>query len=117
MHSHGIERRGSLRARRIVTVRHRLFKRHGKKVVSPWILSTTENMSATGLLFNSPIGYKVNDVIEVQVVMSGILDIFNGYGKVVRVEAKRGGYYHIALHYVGLKPRRRSAKTLIGTNN
>ena len=116
MESHGIERRGSLRARRIVTVRHRLFKRNSKKISSDWILSTTENMSATGLLFNSPLGYKLNDVIEVQVVMSGILDIFNGYGKVVRVENKRGGYYHIALHYVGLKPRRRNAKTLMSSH-
>ena len=109
----GAERRLSVRARRIVTVRHRLFKRSGKKAAANWMLSTTENMSATGLLFNSPVAYKPNDVVEVQVVMSGILDIFNGFGKVVRVEAKRGGYYHIAIHYVGLKPRRRNAKTLI----
>ena len=112
----GIERRASVRARRIVTVRHRISKRNGKKVAANWLLSTTENMSATGLLFNSPIAYKLSDVVEVQVVMSGILDIFNGYGKVVRVETKRGGYYFIAIHYVGLKPRRRSAKTLVGIN-
>ena len=110
----GANRRVSVRARRIVTVRHRLFKRSGKKFAAGWMLSTTENMSATGLLFNSPVVYKLNDVVEVQVVMSGILDIFNGVGKVVRVETKRGGYYYIAVHYVGLKPRRRSAKTLIG---
>ena len=113
MNFHGAERRISPRAKRIVTVRHRLFKRNGKKAAVNWMLSTTENMSATGLLFNSPVGYKISDVVEVQVVMSGILDIFNGFGKVVRVETKRGGYFYIAIHYVGLKPRRRSAKTLV----
>ena len=113
MNFQGADRRMSVRARRIVTVRHRLFKRSGRKSDGDWMLSTTENMSATGLLFNSPVMYKLNDVVEVQVVMSGILDIFNGFGKVVRVETKRGGYYYIAVHYVGLKPHRRNAKTLI----
>ena len=113
MDSQGSERRTSVRVRRIVTVRHRLSKRNGKKINSGWMLSTTENMSSTGLLFNSPIAYKHNDVVEVQVVMSGILDLFNGFGKVVRIDIKRGGYYYIAIHYVGLKPRRRNAKTLL----
>ena len=110
------ERRDSVRAKRIITVRHRLHKHNGRKVNSMWQLSTTENMSLSGSLFISAIAYNLSDIIELQVVMSGILDIFNGYGKVVRVSRNKGGYYHVAVKYVDLKPRRRPAKSMISSN-
>ncbi len=72
------ERRDSIRAKRIITVRHRLVERNAKKTESMWQLSTTENMSLSGLLFVSALAYHMGDVIELQVVMSGVLDIFNG---------------------------------------
>ena len=107
------ERRDSVRVKRIVTVRHRINKRRGKKVQQPWQLSTTEDMSASGLLFASIFPYKVDDVIELQVVMSGVLDLFNGFGKVVRVIKVRENFYHIGIKYVDLKSKKRSAKSLI----
>jgi hypothetical protein len=108
------DRRDSIRAIRIVTVKHRLVKHNGKKVSSPWQMSTTENMSLSGLLFVSAITYEKGDLIEVDVVMSGILDIFKGYGEVVRSSLQKGGHYHVALKYVDLKAptKTRSAKRI-----
>ncbi len=112
------ERRDSIRAKRIITVRHRLVKHKGRKVDSSmWQLSTTHDMSLSGLLFVSAIAYGLEDIIEIQVVMSGVLDIFNGFGKVVRASRNKGGYYHVAVQYVELKPKRRSAKSLLSSNN
>ena len=106
------ERRDSPRSQRIVTVRHRLHKRRGKIVDDMWMLSTTENMSASGLLFVSAVEYKTGDIIELQVVMSGILDLFNGYAKVVRlVKGKKN--FHTGVKYVELKPKKRHAKSLL----
>ena len=78
------ERRDSVRAKRIITVRHRLVKHNGRRVDSIWQLASTENMSLSGLLFVSAFVYHPGDIIELQVVMSGVLDIFNGFGKVIR---------------------------------
>ena len=106
------ERRDSPRSKRIVTVHHRLHKRAGKKINAMWMLSTTENMSASGLLFVSATAYKANDIVEMHVVMSGILDLFKGYGKVVRIEKGKNNF-KIAVKYVELKAKSRSAKSLL----
>ena len=111
------ERRDSIRAKRIVTVRHRIVEHNGKKVDSMWQLSTTENMSLSGLLFVSALAYHMGDTVELQVVMSGVLDIFNGYGKVVRTTRNKGGYYLIGVKYVDLKIKKRPAKTLLRASN
>lgn len=110
------ERRDSIRAKRIITVRHRLVKHNSRKVNSMWQMSTTQDMSLSGLLFVSAIPYHLEDIVELQVVMSGVLDIFNGYGKVVRMSRNKGGYFLIAVKYVDLKPKRRSAKTIVSRN-
>ena len=109
------ERRDSIRAKRIITVRHRLVKQTTRKAEAMWQLSTTENMSLSGLLFVSATAYAMGDIVELQVVMSGVLDIFNGYGKVMRTSRNKGGYYHVGVCYVDLKPKRRSAKTLLAS--
>ena len=111
------ERRDSIRAKRIITVRHRLVRHNGRRVDSMWQLATTENMSLSGLLFVSALAYHPGDIIELQVVMSGILDIFNGFGKVIRATRNKGGYYQVGVKYVDLKIKRRSAKSIIGSNN
>jgi hypothetical protein len=111
------ERRDSIRAKRIITVRHRLIKHNQRKVDSMWQLATTENMSLSGLLFVSAIAYHPGDIIELQVVMSGVLDIFNGFGKVIRSSRNKGGYYQVAVKYVDLKSKRRSAKTVLASHN
>ena len=107
------ERRDSVRAKRIITVRHRLIKHNDRKVNSMWQMATTENMSLSGLLFVSALDYHPGDIIELQVVMSGILDIFNGFGKVVRTSRNKGGYYQVAVKYVDLKMKRRAAKSIL----
>ena len=107
------ERRDSVRARRVITVRHRLVKHKGRKAGSAWELAATENMSLSGLLFVSASAYAVGDVVQLQVVMSGVLDIFNGYGKVVRALRNKGGHYHLAVKYMDLKQKNRSAKSLL----
>ena len=111
------ERRDSVRAKRIITVRHRLVEHNSKKTETMWQLSTTENMSLSGLLFVSALAYHAGDVVELQVVMSGVLDIFNGYGKIVRSSRNKGGYYHVAVKYVDLKTRKRPAKTMLKVSN
>lgn len=111
------ERRDSVRAKRIITVRHRLIKHNSRKVNSIWQLATTENMSLSGLLFVSALPYHSGDIIELQVVMSGILDIFNGFGKVVRVSRNKGGYFQVGVKYVDLKTKRRPAKSIMISKN
>ena len=114
MHARKLEeRRDSVRAKRIITIRHRLVEHNGKKSESIWQLSTTEDMSLSGLLFISALHYQVGDVLELQVVMSGVLDIFNGYGKVMRSTRNKGGYYQVGVKYVDLKIKKRPAKTLL----
>ncbi len=110
------ERRDSVRAKRIITVRHRLAKRNSRKVDSIWQLASTENMSLSGLLFVSALVYNPGDIIELQVVMSGVLDIFNGYGKVIRASRNKGGYYQVGVKYVDLKSKSRSAKTVLASD-
>ena len=105
------ERRDSIRAKRIITVRHSLVKHKSRKVDSMWQLATTENMSLSGLLFVSALEYHPGDIIELQVVMSGVLDIFNGYGKVIRAIRNKGGYYQVGVKYVDLKSKHRPAKS------
>ena len=82
-----------------------------------WQLATTENMSLSGLLFVSVLAYHPGDIVELQVVMSGVLDIFNGFGKVIRASRNKGGYYHVAVKYVDLKSKRRPAKSMLVSNN
>jgi hypothetical protein len=72
-------------------------------------------MSLSGLLFVSALAYQPGDIVELQVVMSGVLEIFNGFGKVVRATRNKGGYYQVGVRYVDLKSRRRSAKTVLAS--
>ena len=110
------ERRDSIRAKRIITVRHRLVKHNNRKVDSMWQLATTENMSLSGLLFVSALAYENGDIIELQVVMSGVLEIFNGFGKIIRAIRNKGGYYKVGVKYVDLKLKSRPAKTVLAAS-
>ena len=110
----GIERRGSIRANRVVAIRHRLHQHVSKKTEMSWSLSTTRNMSVTGLLFLSDTSYKPGDILEVNVTMSGVIDIIQGFAEVVRVSEKTGHSYEVAAELVDLKPHSRSAKSHLG---
>lgn len=107
----GIEQRQWVRAKRILSVQHRLSHLQKKSGELPWRLSTTYDMSLGGLAFFSDIEYKTNDIIEIHVVMSGILDIFKGFGKVVRVQKKKtGAYFLVAVKFLE-SPKKRNAKS------
>ena len=90
------ERRSAIRTKRILSIQYRL---HGEKAKNEaWHLSTTHDMSVSGISFLSEVAFNVDDILELQVVMSGVLDIFKGYSKVIRVEKKStGSYYLIAI--------------------
>ena len=112
------ERREYIRAKRILSVRHRLVKRKNKPMYDFWYLSTTEDMSVNGLLFTSAMPYQRGDIIEFEIVMSGVLDIFRGYGKVVRVQKKESGaFYSVAVQYIDVKARRTRAVGLSTRKN
>ena len=95
------ERRQAIRAKRILSIQFRLAKSKIKDSDKSWHLSTTYDMSVLGLSFLSEVPYYVNDVLELHVVMSGVLDIFKGYGKVVRVDRKESAdFYLIAVKFI-----------------
>ena len=102
------ERRQAVRAKRILSIKYRLHKSKYKINNRTWHLSTTEDMSAVGLAFTTEEAYQPDDVLELHVVMSGVLDIFNGYGTVVRCEKKEFGvFYKVAVKFSDLKEKRR----------
>jgi hypothetical protein len=112
--THTTERRAAVRAKRVLSIQYRLVK-SAKSVKEPntrWYLSTTHDMSVLGLSFLSEVAYGVDDVLEIHVVMSGVLDIFKGYAKVVRVERKStAAYYLIAVKLIENSNSRRRLKT------
>jgi hypothetical protein len=110
------DRRDSVRVKRIVTVRHRLHKRGKTEREDIWQLATTQDMSYSGILFTSALPYKTGDIVELNVVMSGVLSLFNGFGRVVRVTESRKGYFQIGAKYVDLQKRHRDAKSLVSAN-
>jgi len=108
-----VERRAAVRADRRLAIQHRLFRSNSRKFNAEWLLSTTKNMSVTGLLFISHVPYKVGDIIELEVTMSGVIEVIKGFAKVVRVVKGTPQSYDIAVKLVELKARSRSAKSHI----
>jgi c-di-GMP-binding flagellar brake protein YcgR len=121
----GAERRIFVRAKRVLSIEYRPTKPLAKKADEMWKLSTTQDMSLGGLTFYTDREFRQGDILEIHVVMSGVLDIFKGLCKVVRVERKKSGAYFLlavqftnnkksrsAKRYVApaVKPRLRSAK-------
>ena len=83
------ERRKFPRTKHVLCIYHRLYKRKGKLAQSHWNSSITENMSLGGVLFASNVHYQLNDLLQLKVFMSGALNVFEGYGKVVRIDHRR----------------------------
>src|SRR5204863_9456532 len=95
------ERRQAIRAKRILSIQYRLAKSKFKDSDKDWHLSTTYDMSVLGLSFLSEVSFYEGDMLEMHVVMSGVLDIFKGVGKVVRVERKENAaFYLIAVKFI-----------------
>lgn len=94
------ERRQAERARRILSIQYRLLKSSVKGGDTQWHLSTTHDMSVIGLSFLSDVPYHIDDILELNVVMSGVLDVFKGYGRVARIEKRVSGtVYLIAVKF------------------
>lgn len=106
-----IERRNGERVSRVVAIRHRLIKRGGRKAPSVWSLSTTKNMSHSGLLFLSAVPYRKGDVLEIQVVMSGVIDIYRGLAEVMRVTEVGNTSFDVGVKNILPKRPPRKAKT------
>ncbi|OGX34351.1 MAG: hypothetical protein A3C36_07580 [Omnitrophica WOR_2 bacterium RIFCSPHIGHO2_02_FULL_52_10] len=85
------ERRGHMRAKRVLSIQYRLVKSQRKDADHDWLLSTTQDMSPEGLSFYTDREYVKGDILDIHVVMSGVLDVFKGCGEVVRVERKESG--------------------------
>jgi hypothetical protein len=90
------ERRSYIRAKRILSIQYRLAKGRRKSAEKSWGLSTTQDLSLEGLSFYTDREYCKDDILNVHVVMSGVLDVFRGYGRVVRVERKKTGVCFLA---------------------
>jgi hypothetical protein len=105
------ERRNGERVSRVVAVRHRLIKRLGRKSPTEWSLSTTKNMSHSGFLFLSTIAYRKGDVLELQVVMSGLIDVYRGQAQVVRVTEVGSSLFDVGVRNLLPKAPPRKAKS------
>ena len=105
------DRRQTLRAKRILSIQFRIVKSKVRNYHPEWHLSTTHDMSYSGLAFLSDIPVQVDDILELNVVMSGILDIYKGFGKVVRIEKKEtGAFYLVGIKFVQHPPAAAKAK-------
>ncbi len=108
------ERRNFIRARRVLSIEYKLVRRGKKSLKGPWHLSITQDMSLGGIAFFTSEQYKTNDILEVNVVMSGILDIFKGLGKIVRVEERVSkSCYLVAIQFIPKKNKNRPARKYI----
>lgn len=108
----GIERRQYLRAKRVLSVEFRLAKSSRKNADKSVHISTTEDMSIGGISFYSEVPYLENDILDIRVVMSGVLDIFHGPAKVVRsLERKSGTLFLVAVKFIRPATKKRSAKS------
>jgi len=105
------ERRKAIRARRVISIQFRRVSPRKKGDETKWHLSSTQDMSVLGLSFYSEVPFHIDDILELQVVMSGVLDIFKGFGKVLRVEKKgKSELCSIAVKFVDSPVRRTSAR-------
>lgn len=105
-----VEQRDGLRAERSLAVRHRLVRQGRKIVDGAWSRSETSNMSVSGLLFVSPVEYKVADRIELEIVLTEMIEIYSGLAEVLRVSHLPGGGYQIAVKYIDDRKRSRPAR-------
>ena len=112
------ERRNGIRAKRILSIQYRLVKSKIKNKNGDWHLSTTEDMSVSGLSFLSEHAFTPGDILEVQVVMSGVLDIYNGLARVVRTDRKKtAAYYLVGVKFVLGKSRSAKSYTSVTAKN
>lgn len=106
------ERRNGIRAKRVLSIQYRLSKTKTKNRDFAWYLSTTQDMSISGLSFLSEKPFSSDDILELKVVMSGVLDIFSGTAKVVRCTRNPGAaYYFVGVKFIASNAAARSSST------
>ena len=88
----GRERRSADRAKRVMSVAFRPVE--GKKK-GKWELSTTEDISSAGVAFLTDKEFRPGDILEVEIRMSGMLEMFAGLTEVVRVVKKDSGSHFL----------------------
>lgn len=96
------ERRSHIRAKRILSIQFRVKPKSRKDVNRPWGISITEDMSPAGLSFYTEREYKVGDILELHVIMSGFWNLYQGLAQIVRVQRKTSGAcYWVAVRLIG----------------
>ena len=106
------ERRQAIRAKRVLSIQYRLLKSRSVILDKSWHLSTTQDMSIGGLTFYTECEYRIGDIVELHVVMSGVLDIFSGSARVLRIEKKKNGAFQlVAVKFIESKDKSRNAKS------
>lgn len=109
-----VENRKSIRAERSFDIRHRLSKQAFKRTIEPWLMSKTKDISSSGASFVSPVSYQRDDVLEIEITTAGVIEVYKGFAKVVRVQ-EQWGSFHIAVMFITQdetkKKKRRNAKT------
>ena len=106
------ERRNGARAKRVLSIQYRLVKTKTKNRDQNWYLSTTQDMSVSGLSFLSEKPFSQDDILELKVVMSGALDMFRGTAKVVRCERNPGAaYYFVGVKFVASNAAAKSSSS------
>ncbi len=92
------ERRRYPRIERILSIQYRLKKSKQKNAdKTTWYNSNTHDMSVEGVSFVAPRPFFPGDILELQVVMSGVLNVVSAEGKIVRIEDKKRGKYLIGI--------------------
>lgn len=106
-----VEKRAYVRAKRVLSIQFRIHKTRRKNIDKTWQLSTTSDMSYGGVCFFTDQEYQIDDILELKIVMSGILDIFTGYGKVIRSKRNdAGAYYSLGVKFLDKNYEKRMAK-------
>ena len=88
-------RRRWVRAKRVLSMEVRLVKTKRPHPDRSWYLTTTQDMSLGGLSFYTDREYRIEETIELRVIMSGVLDIFKGLAEIVRIEKKETGVHSL----------------------
>lgn len=106
------ERRQWTRAKRIMSIQFRSVEKGKEPDDNSWKLSTTQDMSVGGLSFYTDKELHIGDTIQLLVVMSGVLEIYNGFAKVVHVHRKKtGSHFLIGIELIQKPLKKRSAKS------
>ncbi len=94
------ERRLCLRTQRILSIEYRLKRGQLKNADRSWHLSTTHEICLGGVSFYSDYEYHTGDVLEIHVAMSGMINVFRGFGKIVHVQHKQmAASYLVAVQF------------------